>query len=540
MPALSLALVLATPPVEPPPSPRGILRGSRPPPDLLAPADAPGYARELHLRASQYLRMSTDHQQYSTANQHDAIARYAADHGLEVVRTYADEGRSGLTVRGRPGLCSLLEDIASGRADYRTVLVFDVSRWGRFQDSDEAACYEFLCRRAGIRVEYCAEPFVNDASAVSSVVKGLKRMMAGEYSRELSEKVFAGKCRLVSLGFSQGSRAPFGLRRVLVDAHGAPRGTLEFGEQKFVTTDRVRFVPGPPAEVRVLRWVFRQVADHGRKLEWIARDLNRRGVRPPGVKPWNGQRVLLLLTNEKYIGNLVFNRSSCRLRSPKVRLPRERWVRKDGAIEPVVSRGLFERAQARMAGWSTRVSNEAALAKLRALLAKRRTLNSALISAEPGMPGPAFYRARFGRLTEAYRLVGYAPARDWSFLDGLVRRRRLALALRAEVVQGLRERGVPAVHRGIAVLARDRMIGVLICRAQVDEGRSRWRVQVPGGRGFDRVLIGRLGRSEEVMTDYWMVPPGSYVSLDVKNRRPGDRVSATTLSPLLDSLARAG
>lgn len=40
--------------------------------------------------------------------------------------------------------------------------VYDVSRGGRFQDTDESAHYEFLCRRAEIAVPYCAEQFEND------------------------------------------------------------------------------------------------------------------------------------------------------------------------------------------------------------------------------------------------------------------------------------------------------------------------------------------------------------------------------------------
>jgi hypothetical protein len=34
------------------------------------------------------------------------------------------------------------------------ILVLDVSRWGRFQDIDESAYYEFLCRRAGMQVGF--------------------------------------------------------------------------------------------------------------------------------------------------------------------------------------------------------------------------------------------------------------------------------------------------------------------------------------------------------------------------------------------------
>lgn len=137
-------------------------------------------------RAAQYVRMSTEHQRYSTENQADAIRQYAERRGLEVVRTYADEGRSGLRLDGRDGLKRLIEDVQRGTADFTTILVYDVSRWGRFQDADESAYYEYICRRAGIAVQYCAEQFENDGSPVSTIVKGVKRAMAGEYGHGTS------------------------------------------------------------------------------------------------------------------------------------------------------------------------------------------------------------------------------------------------------------------------------------------------------------------------------------------------------------------
>lgn len=54
---------------------------------------------------------------------------------------------------------------------------------------------------------YCAEPFDNDGTPIATIVKSVKRAMAGEYSRELSTKVFIGQCRLVELGFRQGGGA---------------------------------------------------------------------------------------------------------------------------------------------------------------------------------------------------------------------------------------------------------------------------------------------------------------------------------------------
>lgn len=52
-------------------------------------------------KAAQYVRMSTEHQQYSTENQGDKIKEYAAHRGIEIIKTYTDAGKSGLRIDGR-------------------------------------------------------------------------------------------------------------------------------------------------------------------------------------------------------------------------------------------------------------------------------------------------------------------------------------------------------------------------------------------------------------------------------------------------------
>jgi DNA invertase Pin-like site-specific DNA recombinase len=162
-----------------------------------------GNPQETHnpTKAAMYVRISNDHQKYSTENQADAIKEYAARRNLDIITTYADEGKSGLKMDGRDALKNLIEDVQAKQTEFSTILVLDVTRWGRFQDADESAHYEYISRRAGIGVEYVAEQFENDGSPVSTIVKGVRRAMAAEYSRELSGKVFAGQCRLVELGY---------------------------------------------------------------------------------------------------------------------------------------------------------------------------------------------------------------------------------------------------------------------------------------------------------------------------------------------------
>src|SRR5580700_1879300 len=115
-------------------------------------------------RAAEYMRVSTEHQQYSIANQSAAIQEYANTHSIEIVRTYVDRGKSGLRLAGRTGLKDLLDAVKSGAANFSVLLVYDVSRWGRFQDVDESAYHEYVLKRSGIHVHYCGEQFSNDGS----------------------------------------------------------------------------------------------------------------------------------------------------------------------------------------------------------------------------------------------------------------------------------------------------------------------------------------------------------------------------------------
>jgi DNA invertase Pin-like site-specific DNA recombinase len=142
--------------------------------------------------------MSTDHQKYSTENQLDTIRSYAQQRGFDITRIYEDSGRSGLKVDGRDGLQRLIRDVQLPAPDFEAILVYDVSRWGRFQDADEGAYYEHLCSRAGIRVHYCAEQFNNDGSIGSILLKNVKRVMAGEYSRGAKCSICSGSTSTLS------------------------------------------------------------------------------------------------------------------------------------------------------------------------------------------------------------------------------------------------------------------------------------------------------------------------------------------------------
>ena len=346
-------------------------------------------------RAAEYVRMSTEHQQYSTENQADKIREYAAKRGIEIVKTYADAGKSGLSIDGREALQRLINDVQTGVADFQVILVYDVSRWGRFQDADESAYYEYICKRKGISVTYVAEQFENDGSPVSTIVKGVKRAMAGEYSRELSAKVFAGQCRLIELGYRQGGQAGYALRRVLIDQNGSVKTELTRGEHKSLQTDRVILMPGPEDEIRIANLIYQWFIEEGLTESGIAGRLNGMKVRTDLDREWTRTTVQEVLTNEKYIGNNVYNRKSFKLKKARVVNPPDMWIRKDGAFDPIVPPEMFYTVQGIIRERARRYTDEELIERLRQLYQKHGFLSGMIINETADMPSAAVYAHRF-------------------------------------------------------------------------------------------------------------------------------------------------
>ena len=360
--------------------------------------------------AVQYLRMSTEQQCYSFEQQSESIARYAVGHGYAVQRTYQDAARSGLRLTGRAGLQRLLIDVLRPDRDFSAILVLDVSRWGRFQDLDQGAHYEFVCRAAGVPVIYCAEPFENDGGMNAALVKQLKRLMAAEYSRELSAKSTAAKLTQAKLGHRQGAPLIYGVQRIVVDRRGRPLGVLARGRWKAQHDHYVLLRPGPEHEQDVLRWIFRQFLIGGSTASSVARELNARGTPYIGSRRWAPDSLTRLLRHELMVGAYVYNRMSRPLKGGKVHNPPEAWVRVQ-VFGPIVPLDLFARVQDKLrAKARPRRSQEALLAALRALLKTHGHLSAALIKGSADTPCVGVYAKQFGRLSAAYDAIGYRPA----------------------------------------------------------------------------------------------------------------------------------
>jgi DNA invertase Pin-like site-specific DNA recombinase len=461
------------------------------------------------IRAAQYVRMSTEHQEHSTDNQEAAIARYAEQHGYDIVRTYADEGKSGLSLEGRDALKRLLDDIEQGLADFAVLLVYDVSRFGRFQDPDEAALYELQCKRAGIRVHYCAEQFENDGTIGSSIIKTVKRAMAGEYSRELSVKVFAGQSHLIGLGFRQGGAPGFGLRRMLVDQAGTLKGELARCEQKSIATDRVILVPGPSDEVAIVRGIYRDFVE-GRSEREIAATLNTRGVLTDLGRSWTRGTIHEILINEKYIGNNVWGRTSFKLKRQHVRNAPEDWVRADGAFDAIVDTGVFEQAQAIIAARSARLTDEEVLDKLREILSARGTLSGLIIDETENCPSSSTFQTRFGSLLRAYALVGFTPAHDYRYLETNRSLRRLHPSVVQSIIDGVLASGgsvIQSPDTDLLWINSEISVAVVIARCKLTAGGSaRWKIRLDAPHRPDLTIAVRMDGNNAHPHDYYLLP----------------------------------
>ncbi len=484
------------------------------------------------MRAAQYVRMSTEHQQYSIANQEAVIAEYARANELEVVRTYADEGISGLDLAHRPGLRRLLDDVIRHDADFLAVLVYDVSRWGRFQDADESAHYEFLCKQNGIQVHYCGEQFPNDNSLLNSLFKALKRTMAAEYSRELSVKSFAGQCRLTKLGFKMGGQPGYGLGRLLVEADRSPIRQLGPREWKYLTTQRVVLTPGPENEIEVVRSIFSMYLEKGMNTREIADYLNDEGIlRHTGTR-WRKDNIRDILFDPKYAGCAVFARCSKKFRSREKSNPRNLWIVQPNSFAPIVSMETFQQAEEKRRSRTRLLTDEQLLDRLRQYVEKHGAISSKIMSRRRGMPSGPAYARRFGSLWRAYELAGVSP---WKHQTAIARSLRAAIS--DQFHRAMIESHLPFERRGRVYMLQGCapfLFDVAKALKPLVSGEARWELYSRTDTPSFCWAVARLAPDNSEVQDWCMFESGIHESQRFRLRdravRETDSVRATSES----------
>jgi DNA invertase Pin-like site-specific DNA recombinase len=448
--------------------------------------------------------MSREHQNYSLEFQSAHNAAFAAEHSYALVKTYEDAGVSGLRLKGRHGLKQLLADVLGGSPGFNVVLVYDVSRWGRFQDIDQGGHYEFICREAGVQILYTAEPFRNDGSLGSTIVKHVKRAMAAEFSRELASKTSTAQRGLSYKGFWVNGPPGYGLRRVAVDPDRRPRFHMESGEHKALRGTRTILVAGPEEEVRTVRRIYSLFLVHGLRLGPIAALLNREGITAEAGHKWTRFRVREVLRNEKYAGALQRNKTKGALGS-RHRVPRSQWVRVPKAVEPIVDAATFAAVQAQFRQCKSRNPTDAELLDdLRIVLRDHGRISHSLIDRHPQTHCAAVISRRFGGLVNAMALVDAEPTRS-----------QLAASLKAREVRPCRFRDHPvplAPAEALEALRGHLEQNGSVSTFSIDEDSA-----LPGSNWYRRTF-GSMSRVYELIG--YEPPPAQRLRLDLaRNRR---------------------
>jgi len=352
-----------------------------------------------------YRHSAQDRQENSVPLQQEQVRQWAEENGVEIIHEFADRGKSGLTAKGRDGFRDMMENWVRKRPDFQYVLCLDVSRWGRFQDIDLSATYSAECKKHGKLVVYTTIGKPRENDPLYPVYVQFERFRAAQYSKELSDKVFRGCVHISQQGFWAGGKPPYGLHRLLLSETREPVQVLGPGERKSIQNQRVTLTAGSDAEVRTIRRIFQQFTDGGRQECVIAEGLNRQGAPSPGGGNWDAAKVRHVLTNEAYIGTLVYNRTTQKLKTPSRANPPDEWIKTPGAFQPVVAEEVFARAQAILEQRGGKYTPDHMIERLRQILGNHGMIRSSLVRADDESPSLSTFAKRFSSLDAACQRV---------------------------------------------------------------------------------------------------------------------------------------
>lgn len=359
-------------------------------------------------KAIAYYRHSAENrQEYSIPIQREQVKKFAAEHGIEIIKDFPDYGVSGLSSKGRDKFVEMLEYVAKGQENFDYVLALDVSRWGRFQDLILSQYYIGLCQQYGKKVVFTDIGIPKEYDLMHFLRLNLESYRAASYSKELSEKVFKGCVNIARLGFRAGGPPPYGLRRILLDEDKNRIQVLKRGQRKSIQNQRVTLEPGDEAEIAVVRRIFRSFVKKRQLPKDIAKALNSEQISSPNNKKWVSSSIISILNNELYIGTMVYNKTAQKLQSKTTHNPKDQWVRKENAFEGIVEKELFHQAQAilntREQERLRKYSDEDMLSKLKKLYEKCGIVSARQISARKDMVSAAVYSKHFLSLDMAFQ-----------------------------------------------------------------------------------------------------------------------------------------
>ncbi len=279
-----------------------------------------------------YLRCSTDQQEESPEQQKIEILAYARTAGYDVIRWFEDFGKSGTTFDQRPEF-QRLRSAVEYQPEFKAVICYDESRWGRAIDAEENTYWRVHFRRCGVEV-VLVKTSVDPKHEFAPMLKALEGVQASQYSKKLSELTLRGATN--NGVYSSGGTAPYGYVRVAVSIHTGDRRYLAPGQWCVKKQEKVVWELGKDDEVETVRFIFSERAK-GCSYLLIAKMLNdkkvpcaRRGKWRNKDQKWSNGTIKSIIENPAYYGARAYNRYS----SSKIRAQNEGWERRSTPDHP--------------------------------------------------------------------------------------------------------------------------------------------------------------------------------------------------------------
>ena len=278
-------------------------------------------------RVAGYARVSTDHDDQFTSYeaQIDYYTTYIKSRDdWEFVKVYTDEGISGTGIRKRLGFQSMIEDALNGKIDL--IITKSVSRFAR-NTVDSLTTIRKL-KENGVEC-YFEKENIWTFDGKGELLITIMSSLAQEESRSISENCTWGQRKR----FADGKvTVPF--KRFLGYDRG-PNGELVVN----------------PEEAETVRRIYRLFLQ-GMTYNGIASQLTSYGIKTPGGKDkWNVSTVKSILSNEKYKGDALLQKtyiSDYLTKKPKVNEGEIPQYYVEGDHEAIIPPETFDMAQREM------------------------------------------------------------------------------------------------------------------------------------------------------------------------------------------------
>lgn len=284
-----------------------------------------------------YLRRSTDRQEQSIGDQRRVIEAYALTHEFDILNFYTDDAISGATSSERAAFLSLIADAKKKDCPFKHVLVYDIKRFGRV-DNDEAGYYRHQLKTRGIEIIYVSEGFNGDDT--DDLLRPVKQWQARQELKDLSKVTIRGLLSRAEGGWWLGGLPPFGFdlayyshsneylctvrfmsdgSRNVLNEQGELIRTVPKGDAlQFTKRDRSRLTLSSPERIQIIKQIYDWYTVDGSGFKKIAQRLNlQQSDRPCGnfraptfKQGWCQSTVAVILKNQLYTGDLVWNRTS--------------------------------------------------------------------------------------------------------------------------------------------------------------------------------------------------------------------------------------